>query len=69
LPATVDLCGCDRFLWATDFTHPDHTTNYIEEWEEFGNKISDPQRRRDVLGDNVEAKSFAARDFNPTLAL
>jgi predicted TIM-barrel fold metal-dependent hydrolase len=21
--------------------------------EEFGNKVSDPQRRRDVLGDNV----------------
>ena len=53
LPAMVDLCGSDRFFWATDFPHPDHTGNYIEELEEFGNKISDPQRRRDVLGDNV----------------
>jgi hypothetical protein len=53
LPAMVDLCGSDRFFWATDFPHPDHTGNYIEEVEEFGNKISDPQRRRDVLGDNV----------------
>jgi len=53
LPAMVDLCGSDRFFWATDFPHPDHTGNYIEELEEFGNKISDPQRRRNVLGDNV----------------
>jgi len=53
LPAMVDLCGSDRFFWATDFPHPDHTGNYIEELEEFGNKMSDPQRRRDVLGDNV----------------
>jgi len=53
LPSMVDLCGSDRFFWATDFPHPDHTGNYIEELEEFGNKVSDPQRRRDVLGDNV----------------
>src|SRR5437762_1223473 len=30
LPAMVDLCGSDRFFWATDFPHPDHTGNYIE---------------------------------------
>ena len=49
----VDLCGSDRFFWATDFPHPDHIGNYIEELEKFGAKIADPQRRRDVLGDNV----------------
>jgi uncharacterized protein len=53
LPAMADLCGSDRFFWASDFPHPDHTGNYIEELEAFGNKLSDPQRRRDVLGDNV----------------
>jgi len=53
LPAMVDLCGSDRFFWATDFPHPDHTGNYIEELEKFGAKIADPQHRRDVLGDNV----------------
>jgi predicted TIM-barrel fold metal-dependent hydrolase len=53
LPAMVDLCGSDRFFWATDFPHPDHTGSYIEAVEEFGNQVSDPQRRRDVLGDNV----------------
>jgi uncharacterized protein len=50
LPAMVDLCGSDRFFWATDFPHPDHTGNYIEELEKFGAKIADPQRRRDSLG-------------------
>jgi len=35
LPAMVNLCGSDRFFWATDFPHPDHTGNYIEELEEF----------------------------------
>jgi predicted TIM-barrel fold metal-dependent hydrolase len=53
LPAMVELCGSDRFFWATDFPHPDHTGNYMEDLEEFGNKLSHPQRRRDVLGDNV----------------
>lgn len=53
LPAMADLCGSDRFFWASDFPHPDHTGNYIEELEAFGNKLSDPQRRRNVLGDNV----------------
>ena len=53
LPAMVDLCGSDRFFWATDFPHPDHTANYIEAVEELGDKLPDPKRRRDVLGDNV----------------
>jgi len=53
LPAMVELCGSDRFFWATDFPHPDHTGSYIEAIEEFGGKISDAQDRRNVLGDNV----------------
>ncbi len=53
LPAMVELCGSDRFFWATDFPHPDHTGSYIEAVEDFGNKMSDPRQRRDVLGDNV----------------
>ncbi|MGH7842224.1 MAG: amidohydrolase family protein [Candidatus Binataceae bacterium] len=53
LPAMVDLCGSDRFFWATDFPHPDHTGNYIEELENFGGKVADPQQRRNVLGDNL----------------
>ena len=31
LPAMVDLLGADRFFWASDFPHPDHTGDYIKE--------------------------------------
>ena len=53
LPAMVELCGSDRFFWATDFPHPDHPASYIEAVEEFAGQIPDDQDRRNVLGDNV----------------
>jgi amidohydrolase family protein len=52
LPAMVDLCGDDRFMWASDFPHPDHTGDYIEELEEMVEKMPEA-KRRNVLGDNV----------------
>ena len=52
LPAMVELCGEDKFFWASDFPHPDHTGGYIEELEEMAAKLSDRARRK-VLGDNV----------------
>jgi len=52
LPAMVDLCGSDRFMWASDFPHPDHTGDYIEELEEMVEKMPEA-KRRDLLGDNV----------------
>jgi predicted TIM-barrel fold metal-dependent hydrolase len=52
LPAMVQLCGEDKFFWASDFPHPDHTGNYIEELEEMANKLA-PSARQKVLGDNV----------------
>jgi predicted TIM-barrel fold metal-dependent hydrolase len=54
LPAMMQLCGEDRFFWASDFPHPDHTGDYIEELEEMAGKLSDPARRK-ILGDNVRA--------------
>jgi len=52
LPAMVDLLGADRFFWASDFPHPDHTGNYIKELEELTEKM--PERARlQVLGENV----------------
>jgi predicted TIM-barrel fold metal-dependent hydrolase len=53
LPAMVELLGSDRFMWASDFPHPDHTGDYLEELEEMAERIPGEQRRRDVLGDNV----------------
>jgi uncharacterized protein len=52
LPAMMQLCGDDRFFWASDFPHPDHTGNYIEELEECAEKLA-PTARQNLLGDNV----------------
>ena len=52
LPAMVDLCGPDKFFWASDFPHPDHVGNYIEEVEELAHKLK-PEARAKVMGDNV----------------
>ena len=52
LPAMVDLLGADRFFWASDFPHPDHTGNYIKELEQLTAQM--PERARvQVLGENV----------------
>jgi uncharacterized protein len=53
LPAMMDLCGDDRFFWASDFPHPDHTGDYIEELEEVAEKLKAPARQK-LLGENVE---------------
>jgi predicted TIM-barrel fold metal-dependent hydrolase len=52
LPAMMQLCGEDRFFWASDFPHPDHTGDYIEELEELSDKLA-PAARVKMLGDNV----------------
>jgi len=52
LPAMMQLCGDDRFFWASDFPHPDHTGNYIEELEECADKLT-PTGRQKLLGENV----------------
>jgi predicted TIM-barrel fold metal-dependent hydrolase len=52
LPAMVDLCGADNFFWASDFPHPDHTGDYIEEVEGLNSKLKAGDRER-VLGTNV----------------
>jgi uncharacterized protein len=52
LPAMVELCGADKFFWASDFPHPDHVGNYIEEVEELAHKLP-PAARAKVMGENV----------------
>ncbi|HLK87579.1 MAG TPA: amidohydrolase family protein [Candidatus Binataceae bacterium] len=52
LPAMVELCGEDKFFWASDFPHPDHTGVYIGELERTAAKLSERARRK-VLGENV----------------
>jgi uncharacterized protein len=52
LPAMVQLLGAEKFFWASDFPHPDHTGNYLEELEELADKLPD-SARANVLRDNV----------------
>ena len=52
IPALMELYGEDRFFWASDFPHPDHTGNYIEELEELAGKLA-PVQRAKLLGENV----------------
>jgi len=44
----------DRFLWASDFPHADHTPDYIPDLEELALTFPEP-RRRAFLGDEVRA--------------
>jgi predicted TIM-barrel fold metal-dependent hydrolase len=52
IPALMDLYGADRFLWASDFPHPDHTGDYIAELDELAGKLKPAERAR-LLGGNV----------------
>jgi uncharacterized protein len=52
LPAIVELMGEDKFFWASDFPHPDHSGSYMKEVEELAAKLK-PSARRKVLGENV----------------
>jgi predicted TIM-barrel fold metal-dependent hydrolase len=52
IPALMELYGPDRFFWASDFPHPDHTGDYIADLEALSGKLS-PLTRANLLGDNV----------------
>ncbi len=52
LPAMIELCGEDRFFWASDFPHPDHVGNYIAELDEIADQLA-PSARQKLLGENV----------------
>jgi predicted TIM-barrel fold metal-dependent hydrolase len=54
VPALMELYGADRFFWASDFPHPDHTGDYIEELDELAGRLTEPARSK-LLGDNVRA--------------
>jgi len=52
IPALMQLYGEDRFFWASDFPHPDHTGDYIAELEALAGHLS-PEARPKLLGENV----------------
>lgn len=52
LSRIIEYVGADRFFWASDFPHPDHGDNYMEELAELVEPLSDTARRQ-VLWENV----------------
>ena len=57
IAALTNLVGEDRFFWASDYPHPDHPGDYLEELRGMVEGMS-ANARRGVLGENV------ARAFN-----
>jgi predicted TIM-barrel fold metal-dependent hydrolase len=54
VPALAAIYGEDRFFWASDYPHPDHTGDYLQALEEMAGGMPGPARTR-LLGDNVRA--------------
>ncbi|HKY16784.1 MAG TPA: amidohydrolase family protein [Microthrixaceae bacterium] len=55
IPALADRFGADRFMWASDFPHADHTPEYLTDLEELVGAFPDETDRRAFLGDNARA--------------
>ena len=52
IPTMMEIFGRDRFVWASDFPHSDHTRYYI--WEDRSWLVQFPvDARRKLLGDNI----------------
>lgn len=52
LPYLIEFLGPDKFFWATDYPHDDHTLGYIKELDEMVAPMSE-RARRGILGENV----------------
>jgi uncharacterized protein len=52
IPAMMQIVGEDRFFWASDYPHPDHPGNYLEELREMVAPMTG-SGRRGILGENV----------------
>jgi predicted TIM-barrel fold metal-dependent hydrolase len=52
IPALAERFGADRFMWASDFPHADHTPEYVEDLEALAGMFPERDRRR-FLGDNA----------------
>jgi predicted TIM-barrel fold metal-dependent hydrolase len=52
IPMLAERFGADRFLWASDFPHADHTPEYIDDLNELAGMFPDAERRK-FLGDNA----------------
>jgi predicted TIM-barrel fold metal-dependent hydrolase len=53
IPALADRFGADRFLWASDFPHADHTPEYVHDLDELAGLFRRHEDRQRFLGDNA----------------
>ncbi len=52
LSQIIEFVGSDRFFWASDFPHPDHSDDYIPALQRLVTPLSDTARRQ-IIGENV----------------
>jgi predicted TIM-barrel fold metal-dependent hydrolase len=52
-PHIIDHVGADRFMWATDYPHPDHPGTWVDALAEFVKPLS-AETRAKVLGANTK---------------
>ncbi len=52
IPALAERFGADRFMWASDFPHADHTPEYVHDLDDLA-AMFDDESRRQFLGDNA----------------
>ncbi len=54
VPALAQRYGVERFLWASDFPHADHTAEYVHDLNELVAMFPEDQRRK-FIGDNARS--------------
>lgn len=54
IPALAERYGADRFLWASDFPHADHTPDYVNDLQVLVDAFPDESRQA-FVGDNARA--------------
>lgn len=52
IPSLAERFGADRFMWASDFPHADHTPEYLRDLEELASLFPEGEPRQRFLGDN-----------------
>ena len=52
IPALAERFGADRFLWASDFPHLDHTPEYVLDLDRLVGSFPEADRRK-FVGDNA----------------
>ena len=55
IAGVIPFMGDDRFFWASDFPHPDHTAEYMHELKEMLSPLPESSRRKILFGNVREA--------------